>query len=285
MPESSAAASQATRRALCGTSLRWVHQAQVARLRPALGTWVAVEAIAPTEAAAMAAVESAYAAVAVAEGLFHPHRQGSDVLQINSAQVQSCVPIQASTWRLLRLSQEVYTASAGTFDPCLPTRPGRLCDLRLSSPDQHSTWALCLAPLALDLGGIAKGYAVDCAIDALRVAGCSSGLVNAGGDLSVYGRCAEVLLRDAGGRCTPVALTDEALAVSDLDAQPRPAEHRGYYCRSGSPRGTVRFAAVVAATGALADALTKCVLLAPERRTACTLRALGARLAVPTPVD
>jgi thiamine biosynthesis lipoprotein len=175
--------------------------------------------------------------------------------------------------------------SSGAFDPCLPTQRGRLCDLILSAPDEHSTWALCRVPLALDLGGIAKGYAVDCAIDALHAAGCGSGLVNAGGDLRVYGRCAEILLRDAAGHCTPVALTDEALAVSDLDVEQRPGEHQGYYCRTGSLRATARFAAVVAAKAALADALTKCVLLGQEPGTACTLRLLGARLATPAPVD
>lgn len=255
--------------------------ARIARLRPAMGTWVAVEATATTEPAAKAAVESAFAAITAAERLFHPCRPGSDLLHINSAPVQTRVPIQPSTWRVLRLSQAVYGLSAGTFDPCLPMRPGRLCDLKLSAPHEESTWALCRVPLALDLGGIAKGYAIDCAIDALRAGGCSSGLVNAGGDLRVHGRCADVLLRHADGRCTPVRLRDEALAVSELDAQQRPAEHQGYYCRIGSRRGTARFAAVVAARAALADALTKCVLLAQERCTACTFRLLGARLAAP----
>ena len=229
----------------------------------------------------MAAIESAFAAMAVAERLFHPSRPGSDLLRITSAPVQSRVLIQPSTWRLLKLSQVVHGLSAGTFDPCLPMRPGRLCDLKLSAPHEESTWALCRVPLALDLGGIAKGYAIDCARDALRAGGCSSGLVNAGGDLRVHGRCAQILLRHADGRCTPVALSDEALAVSDLDAQLRPAEHQGYYCRIGSPRGAPRFAAVVAARAALADALTKCVLLAQSRCTACTLRLLGGRLAAP----
>ena len=282
MPETPAIASRRPLPALPGAHRRPpAREAQVARLRPAMGTWVAVEATAATEVGAVAAVESAFAAIAVSERLFHPHRQGSDLQRINSAPLQTRVPIEASTRRLLQLSQAIFGLTGGTFDPCLPTRRGRLCDLRLSPADDPSTWALSLAPLALDLGGIAKGYAIDCAIDALRADGCSSGLVNAGGDLRVYGRCAEVLLRHADGRCTPVALTDEALAVSDLDAQRRPAEHQGYYCRIGSPRAVARFAAVVAAKAALADALTKCVLLAPGRCTACTLRVLEARLAAP----
>ena len=39
----------------------------------------------------------------------------------------------------------------------------------------------------IDCGGIAKGYAVDVAIATLVRAGCSAGLVNAGGDLRAFG--------------------------------------------------------------------------------------------------
>jgi thiamine biosynthesis lipoprotein len=96
--------------------------------------------------------------------------------------------------------------------------------------------AVCRVPLALDLGGIAKGYAIDRAIEALRAAGCVSGLVNAGGDLRVYGRSEAVLLRRADGTCAPLTLTHAALAVTDLDvdARRRPTEHQGYY-RHGAP--------------------------------------------------
>jgi len=74
-------------------------------------------------------------------------------------------------------------------------------------------------------------------------------------------------------------LRNAALAVSDvdLDARQRPAEHQGYYRRSGATRPTARYAAVVASRAAVADALTKCVLLADARCAARTLRAFRAR--------
>ena len=199
------------------------------------------------------------------------------------------VGIDRTTWEVLRLAHSVCDLSGGVFDPCLPSHRGRLCDLRISAPGPAGTqlpWAMCLAPLALDLGGIAKGYAIDLAVDALRAAGCASGLVNAGGDLRVYGRSADVLLRDAAGECVPLRLKDEALAVSDLDvsAGRRTAEHRGYYRRSGAAGPVRRYAAVVAPEAAVADALTKCVLLAEENCAARALRALHARR-IATPWD
>jgi len=67
--------------------------------------------------------------------------------------------------------------------------------------------------------------------------------------------------------------------VSDLDADvgQRPAEHRGYYLRSGAPCPIRRYAAVVAESAAVADALTKCVLLGEERCLKRSLHAFGAR--------
>ncbi|SPF54013.1 ApbE family lipoprotein (fragment) [Candidatus Desulfosporosinus infrequens] len=43
------------------------------------------------------------------------------------------------------------------------------------------------AGMSLDLGGIAKGYATDKAIEALKAQGVTSALVNAGGDVRVIG--------------------------------------------------------------------------------------------------
>jgi thiamine biosynthesis lipoprotein len=46
-------------------------------------------------------------------------------------------------------------------------------------------------PLCLDLGGIAKGFAVDLAVNILQSAAVPAGLVNAGGDLRVFGNEAQ----------------------------------------------------------------------------------------------
>jgi len=207
----------------------------VQRLRVALGTWVTIEATAATELLAVTGIEAAYRVIAELESRMHPRREGSDLARINSAPPQTRIPIADSTWRVLRLAQAVHAISDGTFDPCLPFRAGRLSDLALSAPAMESRSALCQLPLALDLGGIAKGYAIDRAIEALRAARCTNGLVNAGGDLRVYGRSERVLLRRADGTCKPLTLTITSLAVSDFDlnARQRPEEHRAAACQVG----------------------------------------------------
>ena len=249
------------------------------RLRIGLGTYIAVDAEADTEEQALAGIESAFAAIGVVEASMHPERPGSTLARINAAPPGMRIDIDAGTHLLLELSRRLHALTHGVFDPCLPARPGSLADLELS-PTPRSPWVICRAPLALDFGGLAKGYAVDQAIEALRQCGCRAGLVNAGGDVRLFGERRETLfVRRANGRGRPLALADTALAVSDLDARERPREHRGYYVRGTRPTGRRRYAAVLAPTAVVADALTKCLLLCAEATAQRTLAAFGAHSA------
>jgi len=249
-------------------------------MRIALGTTVIIEAQAPSEHAANAALAAAFAAITAVERRLHPARAGSDLSRIACAAPHSSVGVAVGTWTLLALAQRIHALSAGVFDPCLPCAPGRLSDLELLPPGLSGSGRYGVvphAPLALDLGGIAKGYAVDCAIEALRTHDCRAGLVNAGGDMRVFGaEPREILVRQAGGRFAPLALQDSALAVTDPLAAARPPEHRGYYTRNGSSSLRRCFAAVRAKRAAVADALTKCVLFCPEECADRVLARMGA---------
>ena len=249
------------------------------RLRVALGTWVAIEATAESEAVAAGAIEAAYAEISEVQRRMHPERVGSDIAHINSAALRVRTPIHASTWEVLRLAQRLNGLTRGVFDPCLPSRPGRLTDLELAGPSVGSApWVVRRAPLALDLGGIAKGYAIDRAIAALRAAGCNAGAVNAGGDLRLFGARREtILLRYPDHSYQALSLQNAALAVSDLDEPRRPPEHRGYYVRTGAALPARRFAAVQAPDAMTADALTKCVLLCSDACARRTVAELGGR--------
>jgi thiamine biosynthesis lipoprotein len=75
--------------------------------------------------------------------------------------------------------------------------------------------------ISLDLGGIAKGYAVDCAVEKLRSVGVTNAMVKAGGDLRVMGAPPGktnwiVQLEDPRkeGRRTKIPLRDAALSTS-----------------------------------------------------------------------
>ncbi len=70
----------------------------------------------------------------------------------------------------------------------------------------------------IDLGGIAKGFAVDRAVEALHRHRIAAGLVNAGGDLRVFGPRSHVIdvrdPRQPDRRICRVALCNAALASS-----------------------------------------------------------------------
>jgi thiamine biosynthesis lipoprotein len=242
----------------------------------ALGTFVAIEATASCDEVAVAAIESAWAAIGSVDRLMHPLRAGSDLARINRSRPGERVFVDSSTWRVLRLAQRVHAVSDGVFDPCLPVMPGRLSDLELSGhAGGEGCWVLCHRPIAIDLGGIAKGYAIDRAVGTLAAAGCVAGLVNAGGDLRLFGlRSETVFVRLASGGCVSVVVENTALAVSDLEARLRPGEHRGYYRRDGGGAPPRRCAAVLAPEAAAADALTKCLLLGSKVVAARALRVL-----------
>jgi thiamine biosynthesis lipoprotein len=259
----------------------------VKRLRVSLGTLVAIEATVDGAtggiAVAEAAIERAFAAIEQVNRLMHPRAEGSDLARVNKAPLHRSVKVHGSVGQLLNLAKRINTLSGGVFDPCTPAQPGRLGDIEVSADESE---VVCRAPVALDFGGFAKGYAVDCAVEALMAAGCTAGLVNAGGDLRVFGPSTEpVFVRGSAGDLTNIGLADAALAVSDSGSQQRPPEHQGYYVRNldscASTAGAqavpaVKYAAVIASSALVADALAKCVLLCSPAVAARTLGALGA---------
>lgn len=168
------------------------------RARPLLGTLVTVQ-VRGEHAGAKAAIEAAFAEVALVHRLMSAHAPDSELARLARARPGEPVALHPHTAAVLRLAQSFYRASGGAFDPqaagerladagcraglCSPdAATGRFADLVLDDDTVQPD-----GPLRLDLGGIAKGYAVDQAVAALRGHGIASGLVNAGGDLRAFG--------------------------------------------------------------------------------------------------
>jgi FAD:protein FMN transferase len=248
------------------------------RMRIEMGTTLVIEARADSHPQAAAAIDTAFAAVSDIAARLSPHAADSDLRRIGAAAPGTAVPVSPATFEVLCFAQRLNAMSERIFDPCLPSRPGRIGDLELTFESVPRVTAR--AALEIDCGGIAKGYAVDAAIEALRRAGCSAGLVNAGGDLRTFGERSEpLLLRGVDGGLRQVTLENAAVAVSHRDASRAPPGHRGYYVRSGDA-ATRRYAAVRAPEAMVADALTKCLLLAPAALCRTLLTELhGASLA------
>lgn len=255
------------------------------RARPLLGTFVVIDlrARAP-EAELERRIRAAFQAVSEVDALMSFHRCDSDLSRLNRARQGRWIAVHPHTARVLSLSNELFTASAGIFDVrCgaalvewgyLPNRkivsvPMALgvCPVELDGDRARKT-----GPWTLDLGGIAKGYAVDRAVECLR-AGGGSGLVNAGGDLRVFGRRAwPVFLREpsAPGLLRPFGpLVNGALATSALYFSEK---RRGPWLvsplvdvRKRKPLTRRSSVSVLSADCAVADGLTKIAALAPSQ--------------------
>jgi thiamine biosynthesis lipoprotein len=231
------------------------------RVTVGLGTFLSIQAQGVSDPAAQTrALDRACEAFQTVERVMHPTTPGSDLVRIAEATADTLLSVHPWTFDVLALSLRLWRSSAGHFDPCLPTSPASVGDLQLVEP---TSVRIPLRPALLDLGGIAKGFAIDRAVDALIEKGCSTGLVNAGGDMRAFGRQAyEIELRTARSS-RPLQLAAGALAVSAPKTERSPSGHRGFYSRITGTELSGHAVGVLAPSAAVADALTKCALTCP----------------------
>jgi len=262
------------------------------RARPLLGTLVEIQASGDTHERLTHAIDRAFSAIARVQQLMSYHDPQSDVSRLNRFAVHRPVKVSDWTWTVLRRARTLSRRSGGSFDITIAPRliqwgllPGNGLVIP-SGGNWHAIQLLAgrrvrfMSPLALDLGGIAKGYAVDRAVAVLRSAGVSSALVNAGGDLRCYGSIAypvQVRHPTRPGHYLPLApLSNLALATSALTFTSR--RWRGNTvgalidARTGRACGRGLSISVRAPSAWLADALTKVVAADPAGAEPLLLR-------------
>jgi FAD:protein FMN transferase len=246
------------------------------RAKPLLGTLVEIAACAPDAAIERAACDAAFAAIADVHRLMSFHEPTSDVSRLNRAAHARPIAVDPRTAAVLRRARAIGALSGGAFDCTIGARMVALGllprDAAEGAADGASFRDVLVGaddrvrfrrPLAIDLGGIAKGYAVDLAVEALVRAGAEAGCVNAGGDLRVFGdRNWPVAIRHPDGSGAAVALPplrNRALATS-ADSFAR----RGHVIdpATGHTRPRPISVSVIAPSCMDADALTKVVWLA-----------------------
>jgi thiamine biosynthesis lipoprotein len=165
---------------------------------------------APSTNAAEGAAAAAFRRIKQLNDCMTDYDSDSELSRLSQTSGQNqAVPVSPDLWVVLNRAQELARRSQGAFDVTvgpyinlwrfarsqgkLPD-PARLAKARLAvgyakmqlDPARHTV--KLLAPnMRLDLGGIAKGYAVDQALIALRGLGINSALVAGGGDIAVSG--------------------------------------------------------------------------------------------------
>jgi thiamine biosynthesis lipoprotein len=258
------------------------------RAQPWLGTLVEITIADPLgDTELISCFNEAFARVAEVHRLMSFHDPASDVSRINHAAIGESVGIHAHTCEVIRNAISMASATGGIFDITCASKlvewgylPMLAADLPEHVPGRS---ALVLqdgnrikktSAAWIDLGGIAKGYAVDLAIAALRQSGIRSACVNAGGDLRAFGDIAyPVVVRHPAypnEAALQTQLRGEALATSGtyfsrkhIDGRECSALING----SDSQPITAGFSASIRApTCMLADALTKVVMASGDPR-------------------
>jgi FAD:protein FMN transferase len=258
----------------------------VRRARPLLGTFVELTVFAGGPEAERA-IEAAFAAVAKVHRLMSFHDPRSEVSRLNREAARSAITVDPWTFEVLRTAVDLHDRSDGVFDiavaPALQrlgllpyhARPPQLPRTsRRGAIELHAAGAVRFRGpwVRIDLGGIAKGFAVDRAVDVLRRSGMAHGAVNAGGDLRVFGAASHKIdlrhPRNPRVAMATVEMTEGALASSGGTFDPYSSAHAGparvLDPRTGQCPGNVLGAAVRAPSCMVADALTKVVMIDAE---------------------
>lgn len=181
----------------------------VQRARPLLGTMVTIQVRVSAHLDACGGglahvhhfIDKAFSAIQEIERAMSAHSLDSDLARLARVAPGEVVELSKHTVNVLRLAKYWYQTSLGAIDPvaagnrlsALGMRPAFHCltlspdttlrELRIIDPDRVSLER----PMRLDLGGIAKGYAVDRAVSVLATGGLDTALINAGGDLRACG--------------------------------------------------------------------------------------------------
>jgi thiamine biosynthesis lipoprotein len=204
-------------------------KSEVRRCRPLLGTLVEIKATGLDDNALTRAVDKAFAQIERIQSLMSVHDPDSELSRVNTGALLRPVQVSSETFAVLERGLDLARASEGAFDftiaPIL-ARWGLLpAHLRRRAQGnwrdvllQRGNRVRFARSLAIDLGGIAKGFAVDAAIASLRASNITSASINAGGDLRVFGPDSSCihLRHPVSGQPTSnlISLRNAALATS-----------------------------------------------------------------------
>jgi thiamine biosynthesis lipoprotein len=245
------------------------------------------------------AVEAAFSEIERVGRLMSGHREDSDVSRINRAAGHGPVAVDPEVFELISRSLDISERSGGAFDITVaglfglwsmdPDNPRVASEEEIAERMPLISWKKVIldrenravgleeSGMRIDLGGIAKGYAVDRAIAALEDHGVTTALVNAGGDLRALGthgrRHWRVGVQDPRNRGMIIGrISVMGMAMATSGDYEKFIEVDGKrYCHilnpaTGAPASACRSVTVITQTAWTADALATAVfVLGPKK--------------------
>jgi thiamine biosynthesis lipoprotein len=178
--------------------------------RVVMGTFSRVVVIAQTEETAAACAEAAFAEQRRVDSLMSRYKTDSELSRVNGQAYENPVRVSEATLEVVRRAIYFSQLSDGAFDVTV----GPLVDLwhaaaqantppteaalaeaksrvgyeKLVLDEDAETIRFVVEGMKIDLGGIAKGYALDKSIEALKQGGAIGGMVDIGGDVRCFGK-------------------------------------------------------------------------------------------------
>ncbi|HNX27411.1 MAG TPA: FAD:protein FMN transferase [Phycisphaerae bacterium] len=254
---------------------------------------------APTDHCAAEAVKRAEDAARIVEREMNIYNPASELFKFNAAKPGSIVNLSAETQTAIRLARKAFDETGGAFDATLrpvillwknAAKTNKLPAVaELAAARKSSSWSdfrfsdgqigKMQQSACVDLGGIAKGFAIDLAVGAMKKAGCEGGLVDIGGDVGCFGHKNDgsewvIGIRDpfephSGKMLATLHLTDAAVCTSGNYERAELICGRQYNHiidpRTLQPADTCPSVTVIAPTAAMADAwATALSVLGPD---------------------
>lgn len=177
--------------------------------RLTMGTFAHLKAIATDPKTAKRCVKTAFAELKKVDDLMSDYKIDSQISLVNRDAAERPVKVGNSTFHVLQKSVEYSELSGGAFDITIaplaqlwrtaaesnsvPTDAelelarSKVGHEKLILDANEMTVRFAVDGMKLDLGGIAKGYAIDKAIEAMQAGGAIGGMVDVGGDIRCFG--------------------------------------------------------------------------------------------------
>lgn len=216
-----------------------------------MGTFARVVVIAQSRDAGLKCIRAALAEIHKVDELMSDYKSDSDIGRANKEAAERAVPVSESTYEVLQRSVEFSKLTDGAFDitvgPLMvlfhdaekedtPPTAEQIAEAKskvgfekLKLDNENRTIQFAVEGMRLDLGAIAKGYAIDKAVEAAQSGGALGGMVDIGGDIRCFGSPPEgrehwlIAVQDpnaitaaatGGGLLMKLKITDAAVATS-----------------------------------------------------------------------
>jgi len=201
--------------------------------RLVMGTLARIVVVAPNTKTAKKCIEAGFAEIKNVDKLMSDYKSDSEISQVNRDAFKHTVKVSEATYEVLQKAIEFSKLTGGAFDITV----GPLVQLWRSASEANSVPTdaelrqarskvgyeklildanetgvrFAVDGMKLDLGGIAKGYAIDKAIESIQKCGALGAMVDIGGDIRCFGTASK------GKSHWLIGLQDPRKAKNDFD--------------------------------------------------------------------